>query len=216
MNRCFLTGCDEANEWMLPWFLDNYTKHNNEKLIVADFGLSKSTINWLMDNKTVTEIINVQTDNVKGWFLKPRAMMSCDADEVCWIDTDCEIRGNLDHIFNYIDKDKLTMAIDHPWSLRYKEQWHNSGVVAFQGKPFVLTEWQRMAESSHQLDGDQQVLHWMMGGDPIRRMSFIRDLPTRFNVQRLQLKDGYDATNAVIMHWTGKKGKEKIKELMNE
>ena len=40
----FLTGCDEITEWMLPWFLENYSKHNNTPLIFANFGVSKDCL----------------------------------------------------------------------------------------------------------------------------------------------------------------------------
>ena len=37
-DKVFLTGCDEKTEWMLPWFVENYKKHNDTPLIFANFG----------------------------------------------------------------------------------------------------------------------------------------------------------------------------------
>ena len=42
--RAFLTGCDYKYEWLLPWFFENYLKHNKAPLVFADFGLKDDTI----------------------------------------------------------------------------------------------------------------------------------------------------------------------------
>ena len=43
-DKAFVTGCDESNEWMLDWFLDNYKKHNDTPIVFADFGISESKL----------------------------------------------------------------------------------------------------------------------------------------------------------------------------
>ena len=48
----FVTGCDESNEWMLPWFMSNYKKYNNYPIAFADFGVSKEFKNYVDENKT--------------------------------------------------------------------------------------------------------------------------------------------------------------------
>ena len=46
----FVTGCDESNEWMLPWFMSNYKKYNNYPIAFADFGVSKEFKNYVDEN----------------------------------------------------------------------------------------------------------------------------------------------------------------------
>ena len=89
LSKLFITGCDSKTNWMLDWFKEGYSKHNDTPLHVFDF--------------------DKEFDKAKGWFKKPAAMMAAArmADMVCWLDTDCEVLGNLDGIFNYVEPEKL-------------------------------------------------------------------------------------------------------------
>ena len=124
LSNLFITGCDKNTRWMLPWFEENFYKHNPAaNLYVFDF------------------------DKGNGWFQKPQAMVDAIkvADKICWLDTDCEVRADLSDIFNQLDTNKLSMVEDAPWSTRKHERWHNSGVVAFEGSPAILSYWAREA-----------------------------------------------------------------------
>ena len=159
-----------------------------------------------------------------GWFKKPATMIHCStwAPKVCWIDTDCEIKGNLDGIFNYTEPNKLTMAVDMPWTSRRPERgrWYNSGVVAFETQPSipaVLYEWNRIiVQGKHKEVGDQEVLNWMMGGDPLKELTHLTELPRIYNTLRLDLQDNTAPKNPKIVHWTGPKGKDQIRKMMND
>ena len=59
--------------------------------------------------------------------------------------------------------------------------------------------------------GDQEVLDKILS--PITKISKIKDLPNEYNVMRLQLTDGYTG-KIKIMHWTGQKGKDKIRSML--
>ena len=39
MSNVFVTGCDHKTEWQLPWFIENFERYNDTKLIIADFGM---------------------------------------------------------------------------------------------------------------------------------------------------------------------------------
>ena len=209
LSNLFITGCDSNTEWMLPWFVENFKKHNpNANLVIYDFGMEGG---WFPELRK-----SLRESGGNGWFKKPLAMLKATnlAENICWIDTDCEILANIEDIFDYVIPNKLSMGVDYPWTARSGEEWHNTGVVAFTGIPPVLTEWNRFVlEEKHR--GDQETLHWMMGNDPLRRLIHIDTLPQQYNTLRLDILDGTTPSNIKIMHWTGSKGKEKIKELMN-
>ncbi len=192
LSRMFVTGCDSKTRWMLPWFIDNYHKHNPEvEMRVVDF------------------------KDGMGWLEKPAAMRraAADADQVCWIDTDCEVLGDISGIFNHTVPGKLSMAEDKPWTLRRASGiWHNSGVVAFEGAPSILVEWEIICATRGGA-GDQEVLHAMID-NPIKRLALIETLPNRYNVLRLQHVDKTVPPNPLIYHWTGAKGKDHIRKLM--
>lgn len=201
LSKLFITGCDSSTSWMVPWFKSNFERHNpTAKLLVYNF--------------------DEVEPNLKGWFKKPAVMIKASslADQVCWLDTDCEVRGSLDGIFNYVKPKKLTMAIDQPWTKRKPEMgnWHNSGVVLFEGIPPILSEWSRyIRDGLTQERGDQEVLHYMLGGDPLRELTHINVMPKLYNTLRLDIIDKTVPVNPKIMHWTGAKGKDKIKEMIN-
>jgi hypothetical protein len=211
--KMILTGCDANTEWQLPWFLENYYKHNSLSLAIADFGMSEGFLEKISKKFPIFGTMDMSKEksmSVSGWFLKPAAMCASPSRSTCWIDTDCEILGNLEFMFRHFEPNKLNMVEDKPWSKRRGEVWHNSGVVGFIGKPEILTNWKNAVKENAQV-GDQEVLHAML--NPITRMAYINDLPNEYNWLRLQFEvDGQDSSKKKIVHWTGKKGNAKIKE----
>ena len=206
LSKLFITGCDSHTEWMLPWFVETFKKHNDIPLMIMDFGMEGS---WYPEMRK-----SVRTTD-KGWFKKPRAMQiaSAFADQVCWLDTDCEVLGDISDIFSYIKPQKLSMVIDQPWSDRRGGTWHNSGVVAYQGVPQVLKDWVEWCAHTP-IQGDQETLHVMLDS-PLKRMIHIDDLPNKYNVLRIQHIDNTVPEDPLVYHWTGQKGKEHIRKLMN-
>ncbi len=106
------------------------------------------------------------------------------------------------------------MVVDVPWSKRGGDTMYNSGVVAFRGKPEVLKRWNQHCYEYPQR-GDQETLHLILK-EGMRRMIHITDLPKKYNTLRLDLLDGIAPDNHLIMHWTGQKGKDEIRKMMNE
>lgn len=195
-SKLFITGSDSNTRWMEKWFVQNFSWHNPGSKI---------------------HIYNFDTDfhNSSGWFKKPDAMIDAakKADSVCWIDIDCEVLGSLDDLWEYLEPNKLGMVEDKPWTTRQGSTWHNSGVVAFQGTPDILKSWKGACVRTKQR-GDQEVLHTLLP-DPLTRMSHITNLPNRYNVLRLQHIDNTLPRNPLVYHWTGHKGKEHIRKLIN-
>jgi len=209
IDRLYITGCDASTEWQLDFFVPRFREHNpNAELMIFDFG---------METSKYSEIRKSHRTDETGWFKKPSAMMKASkmAKEVCWLDTDVEVLGSLDSIFDYVEDDKLAMAIDRPWTSRRGEIWQNSGVVAFRGMPVILGKWVKEVRERPNV-GDQEVLHSLLRPDPMNRIVHTTYLPNRYNVLRLQIQDQTLPEKIVCMHWTGAKGNMKIKELMNE
>jgi len=210
-NNIFITGCDSNTEWMLDWFVMNYLEHNSNQLYIMDFGMSDRAL-----EKHAGFVLPLPQSNHIGWFHKPLAMLTAArfANKVCWLDTDCQVLGDISGIFNLTEKNKLSMVEDLPWSTRRGGKWHNSGVVAFEGVPAILTEWHAAVTKSPQV-GDQEVLHSLLN-TPMRRFVHIVDMPNKYNVLRVQWdKDNSVPEDVLIKHFTGAKGKLQIWDLMN-
>ena len=195
-SKLFITACDSNTRWMKKWFIDNFTKHNpGQKLHVYNF--------------------DKEFKNSQGWFKKPDAMIDAakKADMICWIDMDCEVLGDLSTIWQFVKPNKLSMVEDAPWTQRSGNTWHNSGIVAYQGTPDILMKWKgACVRTTHR--GDQEVLHSLLK-DPLSRLTHIESLPNRYNVLRLQHIDNTVPKNPLVYHWTGIKGKDHIRKLIN-
>jgi len=200
MKNLFITGYDNNTEWMLKWFLKNFYNNSHTAILPYDFDEFKAP-----------------TQGMMNWFKKPFAMLDAasKANKVCWIDLDCEIKENIDGIFDLIEPNKLAMVEDLPWTKRTNQKWHNSGVVGFQGKPKILQEWAAEVALNPPIRGDQEVLHSMMT-DSLKRMIHITDLPREYNTLRIDFIDGTNPKNPKIAHWTGQKGKEHIRKMIDE
>lgn len=209
-DKAVLTGCDEGHAWMLPWFVENYKKHNTSPLIFANFGVSNTTLEFVRNN--FHAVIDLSKAKEKGWFKKPRSMLYAPSNKTLWLDTDMQIVESIEDVWSRLVPNKLNMVEDKPWTKRRGEIWHNSGAVGFIGKPIILHQWAQEVHDNPSV-GDQEVLHSML--NPITRMTHIHDLPNEYNVLRLQLEnDGYIGKKKII-HWTGAKGKDRIKGMMN-
>jgi len=213
-NRMFITGCDKNCEWQLEWFLKNYRKHNNVPIAFCDFGVS--TEMRLLALSLFDEVYQLPPQQYQGWFYKPRALMNAPCEEKIWIDTDIEVLGDISGAFDLIEDNKLAMVEDKPWTKRRGETWHNSGFVGVRGTPVILRDWVKEC-STRAKQGDQEVLHAMLGNNAILREKYITTLPNKYNWLRIQLLDGQDSPNKLCMHWTGQKGNYVIeKKIYND
>jgi len=208
-DKAFITGCDSNNEWQLPWFFENYKKHNDTPLVFADFGVEdieavKPHVHAVVDLTKVEE---------KGWFKKPKAIYHCPAKQKVWLDTDCEIRGNISGIFGLLKPQMLNMIEDKPWAKRRGGVQYNSGVVGVIDKPVILGMWAQWVQEGGEV-GDQEVLTANL--NPITAIKYINSLPNEYNWLRLQIEnDNEPATNARVVHWTGAKGNDRIRSMIN-
>ena len=218
-DKVFLTGCDQNTEWMLDWFIDNLRKHkNNIPVVFADFGVSDEMIKRIREEKKFHAVINMRKASEKGWFLKPRAMLSSPSKKTIWIDTDCEILDNIENLFDMLEPGKLAMVEDKPWTKRSGDLWHNSGVVGFMDKPIILHEWCKAIQIKKVGiatlgNGDQEILHSIL--NPITKLTYIKDLPNEYNVMRVQVDNDNYQGRKKIMHWTGEKGKIRIRSMID-
>tara|TARA_B100000902_G_scaffold49825_1_gene56600 strand:+ start:1835 stop:2485 length:651 start_codon:yes stop_codon:yes gene_type:complete len=210
--KVFLTGCDKSNEWMLPWWFENYRKHNTTPVIFGNFGISDTAL----VSDYVHAIIDLTKIKEQGWFKKPKAMLNCPAKKTVWIDSDCQVLGNIENIFDLLEHNKLNMVEDKPWTKRRGEKgsWYNSGVVGYIGKPPILKRWAEWVKDNKTEVGDQEVLYEKL--DQLQKLTYINSLPNEYNWLRLQLEhDNQNSWDKKIIHWTGYKGKERIKVMMN-
>jgi hypothetical protein len=201
--RAVIVGADAEQAWMLDWWYGNYIKHNKYPIIFADFGLHPSHVEWCKKRGTVLGLRI--PSNIRGWFKKPFAIFQSGIDIALWIDVDCEIRANVEPIFNFITYGKVAMAPDKHNRWCVNETPLNSGVIgAWPSSHALIGKWADRCRRPNKR-GDQEIFNDMVSewGDSVLQM------PQQFNRLRL---DG-DSPDALIMHWTGPAGKAHIKKV---
>lgn len=212
----FVTGCDVNTEWQLPWFITNYIKYNDLPLIIANFGMSDDMLQHL-ESIDYIKVINV-VSNAEGWFKKPAAIYDATyaSKVVCWLDTDCEVKGNISSIFDHYRQGILGMVEDRPWTRRRGThgKWYNSGVV-LTDRNHNLRDWKIQCERDPS-EGDQEVLYAMLSSkSEIEKLRWIEPLPHKYNTLRLDYIDQIAVKDPLIIHHTGKQGKDTIHEAMS-
>ncbi len=119
-----IVGCDQNQEWLLPWWWKHYSKHNHYPVAFVDFGLSKEAKDWCKQRGLYIDLTSadtstfVQKPNAEiqkkwearygdaiwaerlAWFKKPFACLSSPFALTLWLDLDCQVRGSLDPLFH--------------------------------------------------------------------------------------------------------------------
>lgn len=206
-NKGVITGCDANCEWMLPWWHNHYIKTNSYPIMFADFGMSKNMRKWCSNHGIVVPIANKVP---KAWFKKPYAILNAPFELMIWVDLDCEIRKDLAPLFDYASKGVgLTKDKHTPFCEKYVKRSESvaTGVVATYQNNESIIKWINAIESnSHKLRGDQEAFNSIL-----RTISDVVIMPPECQWLRM---DGDNNPDTIIMHWTGHKGKSKIKASM--
>tara|TARA_Y100000004_G_scaffold196483_1_gene266633 strand:- start:1076 stop:1702 length:627 start_codon:yes stop_codon:yes gene_type:complete len=204
MNNCFVIGVDNKMQWMLPWWLDNYYRHNTIPVMICDFGMREDWAKWSKERADGGyEKFPIREEC--SWFYKPLALARCKAEKKCWIDLDCEVLDDISGIFDYTQLDKITCAEDiyHSWGCKWQ-----TGVFAVENNSKVLELWVHDCLNIKNR-GDQEVL-W----DIVKRYpNIISEMPNYYNWLRRDVETGRECSqDPKIIHWTGPVGKQVIKE----
>lgn len=217
VKKSFLTGCDLNTEWQLPWFIENFIENSVGILQIADFGMTDDMLDFIEHHPRFGKqlyILNFET-KLEGWFKKPRALYEATNNGfcVCWLDTDCQIDGDIDSIWKHFESGRMGMVIDRPWTRRRPDngEWYNSGVI-LSDRNQTLTSWMNSCEKSQE-ESDQYILYHMH--TPIERISKIYPIPHEYNTLRLDYIDNVAVENPIVIHHTGKKGNDVIRQQMN-
>lgn len=120
-----IVGCDENQEWILPWFWNHYSTHNTLPVLFVDFGLSAEAAQWCKQRGKVISLPS-QLPEMKPrialdpgiverweaaygtgfwkarscWFKKPFALLQTPFEKTLWLDLDCEVKDDVSPLFS--------------------------------------------------------------------------------------------------------------------
>ncbi|MCB1106973.1 MAG: hypothetical protein KDK76_02635 [Chlamydiia bacterium] len=165
-----LTGCNQEQEWMLKWWWNHYSKHNDYPVTFCDFGMSLPAKKWCEKRGNVLTYnpqfllkeksqkapwanhIAMNTWNKRHiWFSKAFILEKSPYEKTVWTDLDCEILQNIAPLFEMTAcKDGFAIAHDsdennekarHINILKEGVQGLQVGVLSFtKGSP-VIPAW---------------------------------------------------------------------------
>jgi hypothetical protein len=216
-----LVASDITQEWLLPWWLENYQNHNTMPVSFVDLGLSSTMKSWCKEkgnyiplpipdifvaekNLCPENLINLWEEkygnhfweNRNAWFKKPLACLLSPYKKTLWIDSDCEVRGSLEPLFS-MNLPPSGVLINKEYG-EISEGGINSGVILFDHKSPLIEKWAMIAYENNALfPGDQDIFIELL------KEYEVANLPLIYNSSRYH----EDHANIVIKHWHGNHGK---------
>lgn len=194
-----VVGCDVKQEWMLEWWWKHYSKYNDYPVTFANFGMSNKKIDWCSSRGVVIDLsFNIN----KTWFKKPLAILNTLYNRCIWIDLDCEIRDDISKLFEHAESG-IGVTIDPHTAVCKNENPVASGVIVVKHGNPVIVEWAKKCLHLNGYIGDQDVFNDIIKDN----RELLSIMPPEYQWLRL---DG-DKPNVIMMHWTGPRGKDKIR-----
>jgi hypothetical protein len=212
--KAVLTGCDQEQEWMLPWWYGNYEKNSYKyPLYFCDFGMSEKAKKWCLERGEIIEV-DKSIKYEKVWFKKPYFLLEALAEKLIWVDLDCQVQKNLAPLLDNYGNKTIAMALDRNYMLNRPDifkpgeiMYQNGVIVVKHGDPIVedWCDYTPKHYSKHR--GDNELLCRML----YETKHQPEVIPENHHWVRI---DG-ENPEATIYHWHGLKGKELIKKLPN-
>jgi hypothetical protein len=217
-----IVAADQTLEWMLPWWFENYRKHNAYPVAFIDLGLSFESKEWCqkhgqwipLRNALFAEDVCPERaekweeffgtylwESRDAWFKKPLACLKSPFKRTLWLDVDCEVRAPLTPLFAYADRFAMARQADD-----FSEgfQIYNSGVIAFRQNHPLLSDWADLClTGNHYFPGDQDAISYLIANQQIE----VEELPEIYNWSRRK----EEVPGIVVLHWHGHHGKAIIR-----
>lgn len=228
-----IVGCDNNQEWLLPWFWDSYALHNQYPITFMDFGMSEKAKAFCAHRGDLLTIPQASLNEVDPlrlkvwqgphgdgfmrcrptWFAKPQAFTLCPYQHALWLDLDCKVHGPLHPVFAALGDAELALVkeptliqqmLEHSGHLLPGQLSYNSGVIAFKKGAEILSLWHEECLARNELyRGDQDALNFMIYIHEAR----VLELPSECNWLMTMGKND----EALISHYAS--GREKIRIL---
>lgn len=224
-----LVASDSTQEWLLPWWYENYHRHNHYPITWIDLGLTPQMRKWCEERGelVILQIADIFVSSQEelspddyalweerfgtafwkcrnAWFKKPAAILQSPYERTIWLDTDCEVRGSVTPIFEFCN----------PFSMRkiahlspFGDPIYNSGVLPYRWGIPCFEKWACLSfDANEKYMGDQDILSQIIVDEKIS----IPELPDSYHrYYRVDPEEG-----ALIIHWLGSNGKRILEHKM--
>ena len=211
-----VVASDKHMEWLLPWWWERYSSCNILPVVFVDLGMSREKKKWCQKKGSVLSLEGKRQEKLpppetllewkkrygesyvqarNAWFKKPLACRMSPFETSLWLDLDCEVLENIEHIFSFLQGGQ---EISIAWDAR--QEVYNSGVIVFRKNSPLMEEWADLASTQSDLYwGDDRILSSILERFP-EKVSLLSDL------YHWRLSEGLPM-GAKIIHWCGEWGK---------
>lgn len=226
-----IVGCEQTQEWLLPWWWERYSAENDLPVTFVDVGMTHAARTWCA-SKGELILLGIDSSFVKSkehipvdvaqywegfygptlwasrphWFKKPFICLSSPYQHSLWLDLDCEILSSIGDLFS--ERAQLALvreqATEH-FPRLHPETRYNGGVIAFAHGAEIIRDWAQAAlVRSGEFWSDDALLSALIYEKewPVAELS---------EIYNWKLSKGLNL-NTVIHHWVGSAGKAYIKK----
>lgn len=236
-----IVGCDKNQEWLLPWWWENYRLRNDYPVAFFDFGLSEKAKEFCRSKGLFLQIpeeLLLEDDSLKideqeskkweesftkeklwssrqSWLKKCSAAYLSPFSKTIWIDMDCQVNQNLESLFSFLENHDIAM-VKEDTSINLIN--HVIGTT-FLDEPLyntgVIAFRTQSSIISKWLAFTKEQSHAFSGDENIlSRLIYNENFPV-FELPFIYNVQGlYPKLYPVITHFAGPKGKEYLKKLV--
>jgi hypothetical protein len=240
-----VVAISKEQEWMLPWWWQNYSNHNSFPVAFADFGMSSTAKKWCKKRGQLLSMpkwpksyvankkqIPLQVlekwkkhfksicilDSRHYWFQKPFAMIKTPFEKTVWLDLDCQVMKPLDPLFDYLQDHEFGCVKEAmvTQARRYYSGLIEMGEFLYNSGVIIYRQHASILPKWAKASLSHNHLFW---GD----QELLSNLIFQNNEQVCELPNTFNwfynwkvNPEAVILHYITLKGKEKIKEQMEK
>lgn len=232
--RGVICAADRSQEWLLPWWWERYSEHNNFPVTFFDFGMTEEAREWckkkgdlspavidtsfVAPRSAIDDALAKEWEGFYGWtvwnsrpswFKKPFAYLKSPYQKGIWLDLDCEVLGSIDPLFSLCNaKNPLAMAKEYTTEhLHHSDPGmrFNGGVVVFQHGAPIIEQWAEGAlKRNHLIWSDDMLLSQLI----VEQKLQVAEIPADYN---WRFAKGFNL-GAVVLHWVGSGGKAYIRQ----
>ena len=233
-----IIGCDKNQEWLLPWWWENYQKHNDYPVAFFDFGMSEQAISFCRDKGLYREIPKelviedissmIQDENLKAWeeyFSKekfwasrPGWLKKCVAaflspfQQTIWLDMDCQVHSNLKSLYEFLDQHDIAMIKEDVAITLLDHVLGSSYIDEPLYNTGVIAFRSQSPIISKWFSFTKENKHAFSGDEHmLSRLLYENQIPVNELPIIYNLQGIYPGLNPVITHYAGMRGKEYLK-----